>query len=88
MKQIQSFFGGVGKITNNKSHGSVVYTIIKKKDIRDVLIPHFNEYPLLTQKRADFLLFKTIVELMIDKSHLSCAGLEQVVELKASLNKG
>jgi hypothetical protein len=54
----------------------------------DVLIPHFNKYPLLTKKRSDFLLFKQIVELMINKSHLSCAGLLQIVEIKASLNKG
>ena len=87
MKRIQSFFGGVGNI-NNKSHGSVVYTIIKINDIRDVLIPHFNNYPLITQKQGDFVLFKTIVELMMVKSHLSCAGLQQIVGLKASMNKG
>ncbi|KAG0122596.1 hypothetical protein HOY82DRAFT_495549 [Tuber indicum] len=60
----------------------------KKKDIMDVLIPHFNKYPLLTKKRSDFLLFKQIVELMINKSHLSCAGLLQIVGIKAYLNKG
>ena len=87
LKRIQSFFGGVGNI-NNKSHGSVVYTIIKINDIRDVLIPHFNNYPLITQKQGDFVLFKTIVELMMVKSHLSCAGLQQIVGLKASMNKG
>jgi hypothetical protein len=54
LKQIQSFFGGVGNIKNNKQHGSVVYTITKFKDIRDVLIPHFKKSPLLTQKSADF----------------------------------
>jgi hypothetical protein len=67
-------------------HGSVVYTITKFKDVRDVLIPHFNKYPLLTQKGADFLLFETVVELMNKKEHLTIEGLNKIVDIKASIN--
>jgi hypothetical protein len=88
LKQIQSFFNGIGAISSIKSNGSVIYAITKINDIKDVLIPHFDKYPLISQKKADFLLFKSIVNLMTNKAHLSLTGLEKIVGLKASLNKG
>jgi hypothetical protein len=35
------------------------------------ILPHFKKYPLLTQKRADFELFKQIVFMMNNKEHLT-----------------
>lgn len=44
---------------------------------------------MLTQKRADFLLFKQVVDLMLRKEHLTRKGLLDIVSLKAaSLNLG
>ena len=88
LKQIQNYFGCVGDIRNNKGNNSFVYTITKLKDITGILIPHFEHYPMLTQKNSDFLLFKRIIELMKNKSHLTYAGLEEIVGIRASLNKG
>lgn len=38
-----------------------------KEDLINVIIPHFSNYPLLTQKRADFELLKLVLELMNKK---------------------
>lgn len=54
----------------------------------NVIIPHFIKYPLLTQKAADFKLFVQIVQLLSESAHLNKAGLEQIVNIKSSLNKG
>ena len=54
----------------------------------EVIINHFNKYPLLTQKRADFLLFEKIALLMNNKEHLTDAGLHKIVAIKASMNLG
>ena len=43
---------------------------------------------MATQKRADFILFKEVVDLMNQKEHLEKEGLQQIVNLKASINKG
>lgn len=43
---------------------------------------------MLTQKRADFLLFKQVIDLMLRKEHLTRKGLLYIVSLKASLNLG
>lgn len=53
-----------------------------------MIIPFFEKYPLVSQKRADFELFKQIVELINNKEHLTPAGLQKIVNLKASLNLG
>lgn len=45
-------------------------------------------YPLLTQKSVDFFLFKQIIDLINNKAHLTVEGLNQIVNLKASMNLG
>lgn len=51
-----------------------------------LIINHFDTYPLLTQKRADFELFKQIIDIISRKEHLSEKGLQQIVNIKASMN--
>ena len=67
---------------------SLVFKIVDLKQIISIVIPHFVNYPLLTQKKADFELFKLIVEIMDRKEHLLSNGLQEIVNLKASLNFG
>lgn len=50
------------------------------------LIPHFEKFPLLSKKAADFILFKQIVELMSNKAHLTGEGLQHIINLRASMN--
>lgn len=37
------------------------YKVSSTKQIISAIIPHFSKYPLMSQKRADFELFKTAV---------------------------
>ena len=67
---------------------SLVYNVTKIKDITNVIVPHFDKYPLKTQKRSDFLLFSSVVDLMNKKEHLTHEGLLKILAIKASLNKG
>lgn len=81
---IQASLGGVGSIIIGED--TVRYTVYSK-DLA-VIIDHFDNYPLITQKRADFELFKLAVELINKKEHLTMEGLNKIVSIKASLNKG
>jgi hypothetical protein len=58
------------------------------KDLTNVIIPHFDKYPLITQKQADYELFRQVVKIMNRKEHLTPDGLQQIVNLKASINLG
>ena len=55
--KIKAYFG-VGKIQIIKNRGHAVYVVNFIKDLCNVIIPHFDKYPLLTVKRINFLLFK------------------------------
>jgi hypothetical protein len=87
LEQIQIFFKGVGGITDGIDD-LVQYNVSAIADIIQVVIPHFEKYPLLTKKYSDFRLFKSIAELVYNKEHLTEEGLNKVLSLKASLNKG
>ena len=49
-----------------------------------MIIPHFEKYPLITQKKADFILFTKVIDLINKKEHLTIEGIQQIVALKAS----
>jgi hypothetical protein len=86
--QIKSFFGGAGTIVTNYNYNFIVYKISSLNDITKLIIPHFDKYPLLTQKYSDFIIFKNIIKLIYKGEHLDKEGIIKIVNLKASLNKG
>jgi len=79
---------GVGNIYHNKSDNTFKWKVSNISDISNVIIPFFNKYPLVTQKRADFNIFTQIAKLLENKQHMNCKGLQDIVNLKASLNLG
>jgi hypothetical protein len=83
---LQDFFSGTGSISISKARHSASYSVKSIKDITTIIIPHFCKYKLLTQKAADFILFKKVVKLINTKAHLTNEGLHQIINIKASLN--
>uniref|UniRef100_UPI002238FECA LAGLIDADG endonuclease n=1 Tax=Ramaria rubella TaxID=113071 RepID=UPI002238FECA len=69
-------------------HTGEEFFITSLKDLNNVIIPHFLEYPLITQKKADFLLFKQVVDFIVKGEHLNKKGIEKILSLKASINLG
>nr|YP_010608764.1 hypothetical protein PNX16_mgp007 [Drechslerella dactyloides]WAN89844.1 hypothetical protein [Drechslerella dactyloides] len=65
LEQIKSYFG-VGKIYK-QGKNNLQYRVISLEDLTNVIIPHFENIHLITQKRADFELFKQVVDLMNQK---------------------
>ena len=87
LKQIQSFYG-VGGINFQSKRKAVTYKVRSIEVLINSIIPHFEKYPLLTQKQGDFVLFKSVVELMKRKEHLTDEGFRKLLTIKASMNKG
>jgi LAGLIDADG endonuclease len=86
--QIQKFFGGIGSIRSDKKANALVYSVEGLRDLSNIIIPHFKKYPLISQKAADFILFEQIVELMNRGAHTNMEGLQQIINIKASINLG
>ena len=87
LKHIQTYFGGVGRISKERN-GCIDFTISSLNQIFSQVIPHFDKYPLITQKRADYLLFKEAVMIMKRGEHLTVSGLQAIINLRPTLNKG
>ena len=82
---IQDYFK-VGTITN-RGETTLQYTVKSLKDL-DIILDHFDNYPLLSQKRADYQLFKDAITLIRSKEHLSSKGIKKILGIRASMNLG
>lgn len=81
---LQEFFG-VGKVYNHEKLEEATFRVSSIKQL-EVIIKHFEAYPVLTKKLSDFLLFKQVLEIMKLKEHLKAEGLLRIVNIKASMN--
>lgn len=86
LESIKDYFGGIGSI-HKEGSGCLQYRVSSNKDL-NLIIKHFEKFPLITQKYADYLLFKSVLEICNLKEHLSHEGINRIVNIKASINKG
>nr|YP_009262040.1 LAGLIDADG endonuclease [Chrysoporthe austroafricana]AMX22115.1 LAGLIDADG endonuclease [Chrysoporthe austroafricana] len=84
---MQNYFGA-GNIFYNSFDNTCKFKVSSLDALSNVIIPHFKQYFLLTKKRSDFELFSRVVEIMVGGDHLNLKGLQEIVNLKASLNLG
>jgi len=84
LKKIQAFLG-VGDIYYKENSCNFM---VQSLTGLNVIVNHFERYPLLTKKREDFLLFRETVRLINKKKHLTLSGLHEIISLKASMNSG
>ena len=87
LKLIQAYFEGAGRISKERN-GCCDFTIGSLDQILNKVLPHFDKYPLKTQKYADYILFKKAVILMSRGEHLTYEGLQKIINIRATLNKG
>lgn len=85
--QLIKCYLGVGSLEREVSQVAS-FRVTRVKDIINVIIPHFLKYPLITQKRTDFELFKRAVDLINQKKHLTEEGIQEIVRIKSALNLG
>lgn len=87
--KLQQYLGGVdiGSIHLARNREMVNYSIDSNKGLSKLII-HLEKYPLLTKKSVDFMLFKQAVKLVNNKAHLTVQGLNEIVNIKASMNLG
>jgi len=85
LEVIQNFFGNIGKIYIYEDVEEAIFRVSSVKEL-EIIINHFVEYPLITHKSSDFLLFKQAFDLIKCKKHLTLEGLQEIVNIKASMN--
>lgn len=86
LESIKSYFGDIGSI-NKSGDNLLVYRVSSLKDLA-VILDFFSHYPLITQKRADYELFKRGVAIRESGRHGTLDGIQDIVNIRASMNKG
>lgn len=90
LKKLKNFFG-VGRIHINRRHDNhkedlYRYSVGKREDLINVIIPFFEKYSLRTSKKRDFEMFKKCVSLMHKQKHLSAVGAIRIALLTEKMN--
>ena len=80
------YYLGVGEIYTQGT-ASIQYRVFSIKDLQ-LVIDHFDKYPLISQKFGDYSLFKQAYLLLINKEHLTPEGLRKIIAIRASINNG
>ena len=84
---IKKYFG-CGNIRLSRKDSNDKYEVRSLRDLRDIIIPHFKKYQILSSKQKDFELFTHICELMIKGEHKSTKGIQQIIHLACQMNTG
>jgi hypothetical protein len=91
LRELQEFLG-VGKVYVNRrddNHREHLYrySVCRREDLLERIIPFFRQHPLRTAKRFDFEKFASCVELMATGRHRTRAGLADIVEVMQTMNR-
>lgn len=85
--KIQEALGSkAGNIISNKS--SCMLKITSVSEIINTIIPHFDKYPLLSETKEEFELFKLAAFILQNKRHYTPEGFHEILSIKAAMNKG
>lgn len=86
-----NFFHLNDKIDSNKyiyeTENAVNFQITNFTDIINIIIPFFERYSIQGLKSLDFVDFKLVANMILDKKHLNPEGLDKILQIKAGMNK-
>jgi LAGLIDADG endonuclease len=77
---------GCGSIRPDRSDKTLKWETRRLQDLLGRVIPHFEQYPLLSGKRVDFKRFAAVCRLMAAGAHRHRLGLLEIVELASGMN--
>ena len=62
------------------------YKVSNVKDLTSLIIPFFEQHQLQAKKAESFRIFKTVVEMVARKEHLTYIGFQKILKLKTRMN--
>ncbi len=77
-----------GYITQNPKEAKANFVISSQAALQGLVIPIFDSFTLNTTKYLDYLAFRQVVMLRESGTPLTPEGMEKIVSLKSSMNKG
>ena len=91
LKTIRDFFGCgnifVNKRYDNHKENLYRYCVRSLDDLRDRIVPFFNENKLKTAKKIDFEIFKQAMVMIAAQKHLTMNGIIEIAKLSQKMNR-
>lgn len=82
---LKTYFGaGVVRINHDTRQELRIRSL---EHMNKFVIPHFDKYPLLTQKKFDYFKFKEIIQIMNAGKHLSAEGIKDIIAIASRMNR-
>jgi hypothetical protein len=84
MKSIVGYLN-CGRFLSSSNRKEVYFIVSTFSDIYNIIIPMFQEYPLLGAKQQDYIYFVKVAELIKSKAHLTKEGLAEINLIKDNM---
>jgi len=83
---------GCGKVYLNRRHDNhredlSRYHVSRFQDLRDIIVPFFEEHRLRTSKGENFEKFARIIAMMDRRTHLTIEGIREIAEIAQTMNR-
>lgn len=75
-----------GTIRKNPSDRTHKFEVRSIKDLIMKVIPHFQDYPLLSSKKKDFDLFAVVCRMVYERKHLQKDTLKKILDFSYQMN--
>ena len=70
-----------------RRHDSIMLIVRSLKELTNTVVPFFDHYELHGNKRRNYELWKTAVNIMEQGGHHTPHGLQKITEIKSQMNK-
>jgi hypothetical protein len=87
LENLQRFFG-CGWIRESRSDRTFKYEVRSARDLKDAVVPHFEEFPLTGDKARSFDGFSRVCQMVWQGDHLKRAGMREIVAIAYEMNLG
>jgi hypothetical protein len=71
-----------------RGDGVFYFEVTTPKALEERVFPFFDRYPLRTSKAGDLAIFRRVTSLVRSGRHLTVAGFEEILALRAPMNRG
>jgi hypothetical protein len=91
LELLQQVFG-CGQIIENQRHDNHRHTLLRfsvkrRSELVSVVVPFFEEHPLVTAKQSDFEAFASVLRMMQAGTHLHEDGLRRIAAVTERMNR-
>ena len=79
---------GCGSIRPDRSDRTLKYEVRDIANLIGRVLPHFEAYPMMSEKQKDFERFARVCRSVHERRHLTSSGLHEIVESAMVMNPG